>query len=110
MARKRNLNSEILVSSGGAAAAPARRVPSRRGKLTRPDAEGVYSAANPSPAQAERSAAEPAREEIAALAYSYWEERGGRGGSPQADWDRAERALRERASVLVAQYAISQSR
>ena len=96
MARKRSLDSEILVSAGGAAAAPARRIPSRRGKPAKPRA------ANPNPARAERSAAEPAREEIAALAYSYWEERGGRGGSPQEDWDRAERALRERASVLVA--------
>lgn len=33
-------------------------------------------------------------EEIARLAYSYWEARGGQGGSPEEDWFRAERQLR----------------
>jgi len=35
----------------------------------------------------------PTQEEIAALAYSYWEARGRQGGSPQEDWARAEREL-----------------
>lgn len=35
----------------------------------------------------------PGHEEIARLAYSYWEARGG-GGSPEDDWLRAERQLR----------------
>jgi hypothetical protein len=38
----------------------------------------------------------PAREEVARLAYSYWEARGCQGGSPWEDWFRAERELRER--------------
>jgi hypothetical protein len=36
----------------------------------------------------------PSHEEIAALAYSYWEARGFQGGSPKEDWLRAERELR----------------
>ena len=32
-------------------------------------------------------------EEIARLAYSYWEARGCQGGSPEDDWLRAEREL-----------------
>ena len=36
----------------------------------------------------------PTREEIARLAYSYWEVRGRQGGSPEEDWFRAERTLR----------------
>ena len=36
----------------------------------------------------------PTHEEIARLAYSYWEARGCRGGSPWEDWFRAERELR----------------
>jgi len=40
----------------------------------------------------------PSHEEIAALAYSYWKARGGQGGSPEEDWLRAERQLRERRS------------
>jgi hypothetical protein len=35
----------------------------------------------------------PTHEEIARLAYSYWEARGYRGGSPPEDWSRAERVL-----------------
>lgn len=35
------------------------------------------------------SMAELAEEEIAARAYSYWEARGFRGGSPDEDWQRA---------------------
>jgi len=37
------------------------------------------------------------REAIAALAYSFWVERGCVGGSPEEDWLRAERELLERA-------------
>ena len=36
--------------------------------------------------------------ETASLAYSYWEERGGVGGSAEDDWFRAETELRARAA------------
>ena len=35
------------------------------------------------------------RDAVARLAYSYWEARGFVGGSPEEDWLRAERELRE---------------
>jgi hypothetical protein len=38
----------------------------------------------------------PLQDEIAELAYSYWEARGFQGGSPWEDWFRAERELMER--------------
>ena len=38
----------------------------------------------------------PTQDEIAELAYSYWEARGFQGGSPWDDWFRAERELMER--------------
>jgi hypothetical protein len=38
----------------------------------------------------------PTHEEIARLAYSYWEARGWQPGSPEADWLRAERELKLR--------------
>lgn len=38
--------------------------------------------------------AEPSFEQIAALAYSYWVNRGYQGGSPEQDWLAAERELR----------------
>ena len=37
-------------------------------------------------------------EDIARLAYSYWEQRGYASGLPEADWFRAERELRALAS------------
>jgi len=37
---------------------------------------------------------QPTPEETAALAYSYWEARGGQGGSAEEDWFRAEQQLR----------------
>jgi len=40
----------------------------------------------------------PSREAIAELAYLYWKARGGRDGSADDDWLRAERELRQRAS------------
>jgi hypothetical protein len=43
-------------------------------------------------------AVSPSGEQIAALAYSYWKARGYQGGSPEEDWFRAERELRERRS------------
>ena len=39
---------------------------------------------------------EPTQDEIARLAYSYWESRGGQGGCSVEDWLRAERELRGR--------------
>ena len=37
----------------------------------------------------------PTHEEIARLAYSFWEARGCQGGSPWEDWFRAEREFRQ---------------
>ena len=64
-----------------------------RGKLhasrsqSRPTQDGETIRANP---------LAPAREDIDRLAYSYWEARAGRGGSPLEDWLRAERELKGR--------------
>ena len=41
----------------------------------------------------ENTAAVSTQERIALLAYSYWEQRGCAGGSPEEDWLRAEREI-----------------
>ena len=41
----------------------------------------------------------PTQEQVAELAYSYWEARGFRGGSPWEDWFRAERELKRRGEL-----------
>lgn len=102
MARKRNLNSEIVVSAGPAAAAPARRVPARRPRSTKPAIAVADANANPSAPYAEIAAGAPSPDEVAALAYSYWEQRGCQGGSPEEDWARAESELGERVSAILA--------
>jgi len=48
------------------------------------------------------AAAAPSRDDIAQLAYFYWEARGCQGGSPEEDWARAERELRSLGSAAVA--------
>jgi hypothetical protein len=49
-----------------------------------------------SPVRVSDEISAPTQDEIAELAYSYWEARGGQDGSPWDDWFRAERELRGR--------------
>jgi hypothetical protein len=46
--------------------------------------------------QADDEMSAPAEDQIAELAYSYWEARGGEGGSPWEDWFRAEQELKRK--------------
>jgi len=50
--------------------------------------------ASAAPEAGSREWRSPTHDEIARLAYSYWQARGCQGGSPLEDWFRAERALR----------------
>jgi len=45
---------------------------------------------------AKEGAISPTHEEIARLAFSYWEGRGCQGGSPWEDWFRAEEELKRK--------------
>ncbi len=46
--------------------------------------------------QADDELSAPTQDDIAQLAYSYWEARGGEGGSPWEDWFRAEEELKRK--------------
>jgi len=46
--------------------------------------------------QADDEVNAPTDDEVAELAYSYWEARDGHGGSPWEDWFRAERELKRK--------------
>jgi hypothetical protein len=86
MPRKRISENDLVVS----AAAPPRRTPARPKR-----AKHSASAAEKPPEPAAIAAVcEPSQDEIARLAYSYWEARGFAGGSSEEDWLRAERELR----------------
>jgi DUF2934 family protein len=98
MARKRNSEKDLVVSSGAAAAAAAR--PRRTSTAARPkhsQTTEIPASAAPepeAPVAASTSQYEPSHEEIARLAHSYWLARGCEGGSADEDWQRAERELR----------------
>jgi len=111
MSKKRNIGSEEGVSGQGAA--PARE---KRKRLKTPTAPATPSVdipavASPEPATgtlaletaagtAETAANDtPEIDEIARLAYSYWEARGRQGGSPEEDWVRAEHEVRQLRSL-----------
>jgi hypothetical protein len=97
MASKQNPEKDVVVSSGAAAARPRRTSPAARPKHSPSTAE-----ISATPARTEYA---PSHEEIATLAYTYWLERGCQGGSPEEDWQRAERELRVQASATSAAVA-----
>ena len=91
MATKRSTSSEPAASSGAAPARAKSTVTRKhRNSAVKERSESVI--AHPSPAAA--PAFNPAFDEVAQLAYSYWEARGYQGGSSEEDWLRAEQALR----------------
>lgn len=103
MARK-SVSEKPIVVSGGAAPAPVRRksaTPKRAARSAEVAEAADVSAIEPSVIPVEPVAEVlspaaplmPSYEEIASLAYSYWEARGFQGGSPETDWLRAEREL-----------------
>jgi hypothetical protein len=104
MSRKQKPDNDLVLSSGPA----PRRKPAVtvRPKHFVPPAEDPESSTTvemPSPKAAPvTAAASVTHDEIARLAYSYWEARGRHGGSSAEDWDRAERELNARATGATA--------
>ena len=78
-------------NGAGAEGTPARRTRSR--KQANGAAEAAQAAAA---APAASGSVTIPHEEIQRLAYFYWLERSGQGGSPEDDWFRAEAELRRR--------------
>src|SRR5450432_3661417 len=98
MATKRSTSSEPVVSSG-AAPARAKNTVTRKHRNS-PVTERSESAIAPLSAAIETP--RPTLNDIALLAYSYWEERGFQGGSSEEDWLRAEQALRSSPTMSAA--------
>ena len=107
MKPKRNSENDLGLAAGASA------TPSFRKPASRPRAKHVVSPETPATAATEPETLvsravtatlvnEPSREEIAALAYLYWEARGCQGGSPAEDWLRAEQELRLRTATSIA--------
>jgi len=101
MATKRSKESNLSMPIAAAAAAPAR---SKSAATPRPKHGLKRSTAAPVirtvvDVAAVETGSAPAYNEIAALAYTYWVDRGRQGGSPEEDWLRAERELGAKAST-----------
>ena len=105
MAKKKIAEQEpVMAIEGGLGVAPA-KAPIEKARAPRASAKAVthkHKKATIAAAPAEPVAvsaapvAEPTYEEVAKLAYSYWEARGYQGGSQQDDWFRALTELRNR--------------
>jgi hypothetical protein len=102
MANRRTAGKDIVAE--GVAASPRRRSePKTRSNRStaEPVAEQPKRTGRGGAGQLLAGAAEdpkPSLAEIERLAYSFWEARGYQGGSPEADWFRAEQELRSRAA------------
>ena len=92
--------SATTTGGSGAAAQPARETKGRRSKPAASSrqssrrAKGVALATNGH----DQASLDVSRDDIARLAYTFWEQRGGQGCSPEQDWFRAERELKARLS------------
>ena len=97
MPKKSNIASEPIISSGAKPARTRKHAPAKRN--ANPAVESSPSIETVAP-KVEMSSVHltvtdgPSFDEIAQLAYSYWEARGYQGGSPEEDWLRAEQQLR----------------
>ena len=99
MARKRNEARSISVEG---AAAPATHRRSVRASVT---PSSVSAPSEPQSALLETPVVETPiaaiseQDEIAKVAFSYWEARGCQGGSPEEDWARAEQEVHSRRKI-----------
>src|SRR5213593_629535 len=97
MTRKRNTENDVVVSP--AATAAVRRKAQPRTHAHAPATERETGVA---PSVETPTADQPLYEQIALLAYSYWEQRGCQSGTPEEDWLRAEEELRMRTASAAA--------
>jgi len=94
MTRKRTSENDLVVSAGAGAAPKRRKSPVRARAKHAPFSDEMSSETPSVPAAV--TAGAPSRDQIAQLAYLYWESRGGQAGSSEEDWLRAEQELRLR--------------
>jgi len=96
MANNTNRSPETATSRGRAPASPKKEAaaPKHRRTKAKEPVPVVTSSHHPEvTAQPETPKFTITYEDIATLAFSYWERRGCQGGSPEEDWRRAEEEL-----------------
>lgn len=107
MAKKQTIVNEVASAIGTAAARVENLKPKRTTAAKHSKAKTAAAAASAAPVTetvetveeveiAEIAEVSYDREEIAKIAYLYWEARGYQGGSPEEDWVRAEQEYKNR--------------
>jgi hypothetical protein len=91
MATKRSTGESAVTS--GAASARVKSTSTRKHRNSAVTERSETAAAPSSSPVAETFRTTPTFDDVAQLAYSYWEARGYQGGSPEEDWLRAEQQL-----------------
>ena len=98
MAKKTNITTEKTTPRAKSAAAPKTAATPRHTKATEPTRMSGSHRNIETVQQLEPQQSPPkftiTHDDIATLAFSYWQRRGYQGGSQQEDWDKAERELR----------------
>ena len=99
MAKKHSTASEPISNSGAAPARTRKHAPAKRNPgpvvdgSTSTDTIAIAAQLAENSSTDSATAQSPGFDEIARLAYSYWEARGYQDGSPEEDWLRAEQEL-----------------
>ena len=98
MAKKTNTTTDKTTPRAKSAAAPRAAATPRHAKATEPTKTSASHRETRTVQRTEPTQPAPnfaiTHDDIATLAFSYWQRRGYQGGSQQEDWDRAERELR----------------
>jgi Protein of unknown function (DUF2934) len=103
MTRKRTSENDLV--AGAVPSTPSRRKSVSRTRTKHTPTTGETPTQSEAVAEvadiiaSEITVSEPSRDQIAELAYLYWEARGCQGGSPEEDWLRAEHDLRLRSTA-----------
>ena len=98
MPKKKTTASEPIVSGGASPVRSRKHAPAQRtaAAAVEPTLSNDPTATTATDADITLTYSVVASDEIAKLAYSYWEARGCQGGSPEEDWLRAEQELSAR--------------
>jgi hypothetical protein len=99
MARKRKIENNPIASVGASSAQARHKTAGTIRVKHSPVPAEPLSSSTLEPEFTAVTSSEPSQEEIARLAYTYWEARGQQGGCPEEDWLRAERELRSRSAA-----------
>jgi len=109
MPRKKVTSVDQALAGGEVVESPAKSIKPRKASSRSTSAAGSWKKASSTNPPAPHTNAEGSnhsidtgvsvQEQVALLAYSFWEARGCSGGSPEEDWYRAEQEIRSRSAA-----------